>query len=341
MKNHSRKLIYAISALLLAPSFCLGWGARGHREINAAAIRALPAGELDFLKAQESWIIYLSTIPDTYRTQNEPFLKIFEDPNHGWFIEQSAELMKNPPRSRYEFVIALYQNHLRAKDKLTNVRWTGTLPYAAVEHFERMQAAMRRLRAARKAAAGDKDGKQESVDETRFIEQEIATYIGLLGHYIGDGAMPLHDSIHHDGWQGDNPKNFTRDPRIHGRMESRFVDLIQAKAADFAPRIGAARVYEDPFAAIVKHLLDSAALTEKVYEIDLKDQWADPKNEEARVLAYKQLAAAAETLRNLIVTAWARSGEPTRVDPGDNPISPNHPKYNPATGSAPAPLRSR
>lgn len=341
MKKHSRKLIHAISALLLAPSSCLGWEARGHREINAAAVRALPAGELDFLKAQESWIIYLSTIPETYHAQSEPFLKIFEDPNRGWFIEQSAELMRNPPRSRYEFVIALYQNHLRAKDKLTNVRWTGTLPYAAVEHFERMHAAMRRLRAARAAAASDKDGKQVSVDETRFIEQEIATYIGLLGHYIGDGAMPLHDSIRHDGWQGDNPKNFTRDPRIHGRMESRFVDLIQVKAADFALRIGAARVYDDTFSAIVKHLLDSAALTEKVYEIDLKDQWADPKSEEARDLAYKQLAAAAETLRNLIVTAWTRSGEAARFDPGDNPISANHPKYNPATGSAPAPLRTR
>ena len=116
-----------------------------------------------------------------------------------------------------------------------------------------------------------------------------------------------------------------------------FVDLVQAKAADFAPRIGAARVYDDPFAAIVKHLLDSAVLTEKVYEIDMKDQWADPKNEEARNLVYRQLAAAAETLRNLIVTAWARSGEPARIDPGNNPISPNHPKYNPATGSAPVP----
>jgi hypothetical protein len=42
-------------------------------------------------------------------------------------------------------------------------------------------------------------------------------------------------------------------------------------------------------------------------------------------------------LRNLIVTAWARSGEPARFDPGNSPISPNHPKYNPATGSAPAP----
>jgi hypothetical protein len=124
-------------------------------------------------------------------------------------------------------------------------------------------------------------------------------------------------------------------------MESQFVDLIQVKAADFAPRIGAARVYDDPFSAIVKHLLYSAALTEKVYEIDLKDQWADPTSEEARDLAYKQLAAAAETLRNLIVTAWTRGGEAARFDPGDNPISPNHPKYNPATGSAPAPLRPR
>jgi Zinc dependent phospholipase C len=330
MKNHSWKLIFAISALLLAPSFSLGWGVRGHNEINRAAIRALPAGELDFLKAQEPWIVYLSIIPDTYRTQNEPFLKIFEDPNHGWFIEQSADLMKSPPRSRYEFIIALYQDHLRTKDNLTNVRWTGTLPYAAVEHFERMQAAMRRLRAARKV-------KQEGVADTRFIEQEIATYIGLLGHYIGDGAMPLHDSIHHDGWQGDNPKNFTRDRTIHGRMESRFVELIQAKAADFAPRIGAARIYVDPFAAIVKHLLDSAKLTEKVYEIDLKDKWADAKNEEARGLVYKQLAAGAETLRNLLVTAWARSSETRQFDPENNPINPNHPKYNPATGSAPAP----
>jgi len=45
-------------------------------------------------------------------------------------------------------------------------------------------------------------------------------------------------------------------------------------------------------------------------------------------------------LRNLIVVARARSGEPARFDPSNNPISPNHPKYNPATGSAPTQLRS-
>lgn len=327
MKTLHHSFTIALALLMCAPINIFAWGARGHHEINTAAIRTLPPGELDFLKPQEPWIVYLGIIPDTYRGVSEPFLKIFEDPNHGWFMEQSVALMKAPPRSRYEFIVALYQEHLRTKDKLTNVRWTGTLPYAAVEHYERIQTAMRRLRAARKA---------ESNHELRFIEQEIATYIGLLGHYIGDGAMPLHDSIHHDGWQGDNPKNYTREPQIHGRMESRFVDLSQAQAKDFMPHVKAARVYDDPFTAIVQHLLDAATLTEQVYQIDQQDQWNDAKNEDARNLVYRQLAAASEVMRNLIITAWERSGQPMTFDRANNPINPTHPNYNPATGSAPA-----
>jgi hypothetical protein len=41
-----------------------------------------------------------------------------------------------------------------------------------------------------------------------------------MGHYIGDGFQPLHDTIHHDGWQGPDPKGYTRDPKINGRFES-------------------------------------------------------------------------------------------------------------------------
>ena len=54
-------------------------------------------------------------------------------------------------------------------------------------------------------------------------------------HYIADAAMPLHNSKHHDGWEGDNPKNYTRDTEIHGRFESQYVDLIQVSEADLLP----------------------------------------------------------------------------------------------------------
>src|SRR5215831_13217329 len=126
---------------LLTAAPLLAWGPRGHHELNRAVVDALADTELQFLLAQKDWIVYLGPIPDSYRGIGEPFVKIFEDPNHGWFLEQSPKLMSNPPRSRYEFVINLYEQYQRTKDKLTNVRWTGTMPYAAVEHVERIQSA--------------------------------------------------------------------------------------------------------------------------------------------------------------------------------------------------------
>src|SRR5262245_61392463 len=277
---------------LLTATLCFGWGVRGHREMNSAVVEALADTELQFLLAQKDWIAYLGPIPDSYRQTTEPFLKIFEDPNHGWFLEQSSDLMTRPPRSRYEFVIDLYEQYQRSKDKLTNVRWTGTMPYAAADHYERIKAAFRRVRA----------GWAQKQD-TRFVEQEAATYIGLLGHYIADGSQPLHITVHHDGWRGDNPKNYTPEPRIHGRMESQFVELIGLTSADLLPRIGKPVVLDDPFQAIVDHYLKAGKLTEAVYEIDRNGGWGDKENQKGRDLVYQQLAGGAELMLNLIHTA--------------------------------------
>ena len=41
-----------------------------------------------FLKAQEAYIGHLGTIPDTWRGYTEPYLRISEDANHGWYTEQ-------------------------------------------------------------------------------------------------------------------------------------------------------------------------------------------------------------------------------------------------------------
>jgi hypothetical protein len=306
------------------------WGQRAHDAINRVAVRAITAEGPVFLQAQEDWIVYLAIIPDTWRRPSEPFLKMLEDPNHGWFKEQFA-FMKEVPRSRYEFVLALYDEHRKLRERdpaaaaLTNVRWTGTLPYAAVESYERMQMAMRRYRAA-KGANGD----------TKFIEMEIAAYMGRLGHYIGDGAMPLHDSVHHDGWQGENPKGYTTDPRVHGRFESSFVDLIQLKIEDFQGRVGPPRTLDDPFEAILAHLDGAFRHVEDVYRLDKAGAFTDAAHQEARALVYQQVAAAAALLRDLAHTAWVRSGEPAFMPPGGNPIDQKHPQYNPATGSAPA-----
>ena len=313
-----------IGLLLLAATSLAGWGIRGHQAINRAAVAGLPDDGPVFLKAHEEWIAYLSIIPDSWRSPSELALKILEDPNHGWFKEQFA-MLPVIPRSRYEFVLALEAEYRKnPSSKLTNVRWTGTLPYAAQENFERLRAAMRRYRSTR--AAGQ---------DTKFVELEIAQYMGRLGHYTGDGAQPLHDTIHHDGWVGDNPAGYTRDPRIHGRMESQFVDLIAIEAKDLAPGLTPARRLADPFLAILAHLDQAASYVEEVYQLDLAGAWTRKDHPRARALVRERLAAGAVLLRDLTYTAWLESAAPVSFDRGNNPIDPNHPAYNPATGSAP------
>ena len=322
--------------VLLIPATCSAWGVRGHQAANRAAIRSIPADGPIFLRSYEEWIVKTGPLPDSWRGVSEPYSKIFEDPNHGWFQEQFS-FMTVIPRSRYEFVLRLYDEYLRIRDKdperaaLTNVRWTGTLPYAAMENYDRMKTAMRQYR----SAAADSD-------DARFLAQDIAFYTGWLGHYTADGAQPLHDTIHHDGWQGDNPHGYTRDPRIHGRFESQFVDLIGLTEADLLPKISKARVLDDPFEAILQHLDDAAAHVEDVYRMDKRGAFSDPRDSQARALVTEQLARAAALLRDLVYTAWTRSAEPVpRVDARQNPISRTNPLYDPATGSAPPPGRPR
>jgi hypothetical protein len=179
------------------------------------------------------------------------------------------------------------------------------------------------------------DKSEESQRTAKYLAQDIAFYMGWLGHYTADGAQPLHDTIHHDGWLGANPKQYTTDPRVHGRFETAFVDLIQLTDSDLTPRVPEAKVLADPFAAILEHLDDAATHVEQVYILDKTGALSDKNNKEAAELVRTQLAKAAALLRDLTYTAWVESGKPLeRGGPNTNPISRTNPQYNPETGTA-------
>ena len=323
-----------LSALGVVIVLTGGWGVRGHQSANRAAVRSLPADGPVFLKEYEDWIAKTGPVPDSWRGNGEPFSKIFEDPNHGWFKEQFA-FMTAIPRSRYEFVLRLYDEYLRIHEQdpdraaFTNVRWTGTLPYAAMENYDRMKSAMRAYRSLSASSSA------ESEKDAKYLAQDIAFYMGWLGHYTADGAQPLHDTIHHDGWQGPNPKQYTTDPRVHGRFETAFVDLIQLTDTDLTPMMDQPKQLADPFAAILAHLDDAASHVEEVYILDKSGALADKGNEQAGQLVRMQLAKAAALLRDLTYTAWIESAKPApRGGPESNPINRTNPRYNPETGTA-------
>jgi hypothetical protein len=201
-----------------------------------------------------------------------------------------------------------------------------------MENYDRMKSAMRLYR---RAVA---DTSPESKKDGQYLAQDIAFYMGWLGHYTADGAQPLHDTIHHDGWQGPNPKEYTTEPRVHGRFESAFVDLIQLTDADLTPLMTKPAVLADPFAAILAHLDDASTHVEEVYVLDKSGAFSDKANEPATRLAKTQLAKAAALLRDLTYTAWIESAKPPAPGgPEANPLSRNNPRYNPETGTAPPP----
>ncbi|MEQ7419245.1 nuclease [Xanthomonas campestris pv. campestris] len=315
-----------------APTAALAWGKRAHAAIDTAAIQALPDDGPVFLKRHLQVIADGAVLPDGWRSESEPFLKIEEDPNHGWFREQFA-FMQNPPRSRYAFVLTLYdeQRRLAQRDpsaaERMNVRWAGTLPYAATEGYERIVATMRQIRALR--AAGE---------DTRELERTCAFLVSWFAHYIGDGAQPQHDSIHHDGWQGPNPHGYSTDPKVHGKFESDYVDKIALTPQDLLTRMPAlAHQDGDVFKQLLGFLAIGTGRVEQVYRLEKAGAFDDASRTDGRAMVYLTAGDGAAMLRDLLVRAWRESAlQPVPVR-GPRSMDPAHPQYDPSTGSAPAP----
>lgn len=330
-----RPMLLAAAALVLAPALAcapdaaMAWGGTAHTVIDRAAIEAIPADGPVFLRKYEDYIGASSLLPDSWRGNSENFSKIEEDPNHGWFREQFT-FLKPIPRSRYEFVIALYKQYEKIKDSdpetaaRTNVRWTGTLPYAAIEAYDRIVVCMRAIRAANAAGA-----------DASVHERNCAFDVTRLGHYIGDGANPMHDSVSSDGWRGPNPHGYTTDRSVHGRFESAFVDGMKLTVADIAPRIGKpGRTSGDMFDAVLAYLDASGDKVGDVFALEKRAGFADFTDRDVREMVYERTTAGATMLRDMLCRAWAESATPpAKVEP--SPIDFANPRFNPETGSAP------
>jgi hypothetical protein len=300
----------------------------------------------------EAYIGHLGTIPDMWRGYSEPFLRISEDANHGWYTEQ-FDYIPNPPKSRTEFILAVHDQYLKIKAtdpksaKLINIRYTGLQAYSMMEGYERVKAGMRlyrsvgaaqgRVNLAAMYAQVSPDFK-DPAQVQQMLATDIAFYMGWLGHYVADAAQPLHNSQHHDGWNGANSKGYTRNPQIHGRFESRYVDLIEVTAPEVVKYMRKdARHLDDVWQAVLDHSLEARNSVEDVYRLDLRGAFANKEDAEARELVYKRLAAGASFLRDLVCTAWIESGKPMPpVGLVDRMENPENPRCNPATGSAPA-----
>jgi hypothetical protein len=276
------------------------WGADGHTMINRLAGSALPADVPAFLRSPEAInaLGYYGPEPDRWRSPAEPELNAAQAPEH--FIDlEYADMVGTLPRRRYDFIRALAAAQHAHPDVQLTPEKVGLQPYVTIEVYERLKSAMREYRTLLAA-------KQD----TKPVECEITFLAGWLGHYVGDGSMPLHTSMQYNGWNGPNPKGYTTEHHIHALFESAFVSA-NVKAADVAPLVSKNPVVlNDVFADYMTYLRHSHTLVEEVYELEKTGAFAGAGTPAGKAMVDQQLGAGATELRDMIYTAWVKSGDP-------------------------------
>ena len=261
--------------------------------VNRLAVSHLPPDVPAFLKndAAVAEIEYLGPEPDRWRSPAEAELNAVQAPEH--FIDfEAADAFEPLPARRLDFEARVFAAGQRPEK-------VGLQPWVATEIWERLKVAFREYRRLT-VASQDASGAEEAA----------IFYCGWLGHYVGDGAQPLHTTIQYNGWVGPNPHAYTTEHTIHWEFEGTFVGA-NIHPSDVEPKVAPVRtIDEDIFGAYVAYLRKSSTLVERVYELEKAGGFSGKGNAASKDFSAERLAAGASMLRDMIYAAWIQSANP-------------------------------
>ena len=260
--------------------------------VNRLAIDASASRLPPFMKAATNDLVYNALEPDRWREEAGTAMNIAQAPDH-FFDTEYWGAVSTIPNDRYAFMAQL-------QAKKVDLIKVGYLPYAIIENYARLRNAFRNWRNAR-------------TDSDRESAKATAVYCaGILGHYVADATMPMHLTIHHNGWEDGypNPKGFTKDRMFHSRYETAYVDAAVTQAAVKA-KVAAPQRLTNVFAAVKDHLGRTFSEVEPMYELEKSGEF-NPQAPRARGTDFiaSELARGATMLGSLWYTAWLESAEP-------------------------------
>jgi hypothetical protein len=319
-----QKLIAAMTCmLLLNPLPSLAWSNRGHRLINQAAAESLPATMPEFMRSPRavSEISYLGPEPDRWRPDTAPELSRASSPDHVFRYE--AALAASPlPRQRYEYLKRLESLRQQSPDQAAQLtpQFTGTLPWQVEEVYQRLVSTfiVYRIVTGDIPASRGVDMEPLSKDDLPNIESAAIFYAGWLGHYVGDGCMPLHASINVSGWiEKANPNHYTTAGTIHHNYEA----VTDQAIADHAITVRAieslvppVRSIPDSFAGTLTYLRAEGSFAPQVYEIEKHGALTNAGTPALDTFTEARMAEGAAMLRDLIYSAWLQSKDAKAPD---------------------------
>ena len=208
------------------------WGSSGHRMIGVAAMEALPAELPDFLREAGSVAAVgeLSREPDrsrnagkTHDTDRDPghFVDGGDDGKIAGIVSFSA---LPPTRDEYETAL---------RSAGTSSWKMGYLPYSIIGDWQQLAKDFAYWRVDKAGARNTANPEHKAWLEVDALRRQaqILVDIGMLSHFVGDGSMPLHASIHYNGWGAfPNPNGFTLE-HVHVPWEGPYVHRVVTLAA--------------------------------------------------------------------------------------------------------------
>lgn len=298
-RNRTRRAIPALMVAVAAttavfnPQVLVAWGDVGHVMAGKAAALALPDTMPLFFRQSADQLAYLNPEPDRWRSDVEakvdPALRDAYNADHFINLERVPAAALLAP-NRFAYLAELRKAGIEQPES------AGMSPFAILELFQRLRAESRLWR-----GATDEKTRQ-------WIEQRIINDAGILGHYVTDSANPLHTSIHHHGWVGENPNGYAVDKDTHARFEGRFV-RARVTQADVSTRVERTpKLLAEPRAEILKYVQASHAQLEPLYQVDKRARFDEHTTaEENTRFTAERLAFGATMLRDLWWTAWITS----------------------------------
>jgi hypothetical protein len=343
------KKTWIILAILLGLHLAAhAWDYEGHRLVNQLALASLPTNFPAFVHKADAAerIAFLAGEPDRWRNvaREELPLSNCTGPEHYIDLEQLADYGLKPellPIMRGDFIADLaivrkaHPEKFAEYDNPRNVDHTrelvGLLPWAIAENYGKLKSCCAYLR------AFETNGTPVEIANA---QANVIYVMGVMGHYIGDAAQPLHTTIHHHGWRADkvpNPNGYTTNYSFHSQIDG-FLRHGGINEKNMAAKLRPAHLVtingrtahpEEVFQAAALFILDQNKQVEPLYQLQKEGKLpSDGQNgsPEGRAFLEGQLLKAAQFLGDIWYSAYEQAPPDTylqrelsrRAHPADN-----------------------
>jgi len=299
------------------------WDYEGHRVVNQIALASLPTNFPAFVKATDAAerIAFLAGEPDRWRNSPDLALKHCNGPDHYIDLEEltdygikSADL----PVFRYDFIGQLAIKRAAQPEKFHAINpeedkdhtraLVGLLPWSITENYGKLKSGFSYLKAYEEFG-----GTPEEIANARA---NIIYIMGVMGHYVGDGSQPLHATIHHHGWVGDNPNGYSTKKSIHSWIDGGYFNKVgMPKVAELKADIRTARLVqlgdhaagpEEILPAVVRYLEATVKEVEPLYQMDKSGALSGngEKGLEGKKYLTQRLIVGGQMLGDIWYSAW-------------------------------------